>query len=204
MTIISLVALLVVVFASTNIDDIFVLVGFFSDPNLGRWHIVAGQILGIELIVAASLAAAFVALAISASYVGLLGFAPLAIGIKKLWNLWRRGGIENEGKDRPSGFGEGSSVLAVAVVTIANSGDNLGVYVPLFATQAIWEMFVTVAIFAIMTLAWCLAAFLLVNNPTLGKPARLYGRRVLPFVLIGFGCLILDTSGAVDLLLSLV
>ena len=57
---------------------------------------------------------------------------------------------------------------------------------------------------AAMTLAWCLAAWLLVDNPTLGKPARLYGHRALPFVLIGLGGFILYTSGAIDLLASLV
>jgi cadmium resistance protein CadD (predicted permease) len=202
MMIASLIALSVVVFASTNVDDIFVLVGFFSDPKLSRWHIVAGQILGIGLIVAASLATAFVALAISPSYVGLLGFAPLAIGVEKLWELWCGGGIESELKNRPIGLGERSGMLAVAVVTIANSGDNLGVYVPLFVTQAGWERLVTVTIFAIMTLIWCLAAWLLVDHPTLGKPARLYGHRVLPFILIGLGGSILYTSGAIDLLVS--
>jgi cadmium resistance protein CadD (predicted permease) len=201
MTIVSLIALLVVVFASTNIDDIFVLVGFFSDPRLGRWQIVAGQFLGIGLIVTASLAAAFVALAISASYVGLLGFAPLAIGVKKLWDLRRRGAIESEPRDRLTGPG---GMLAVTLVTIANSGDNLGVYAPLFATQPLWQVLISVAVFATMTLAWCLAAWLLVSNPTLGKLARLYGHRALPFVLIGLGGFILYTSGAIDLLASLV
>jgi cadmium resistance protein CadD (predicted permease) len=201
MTIVSLIALLVVVFASTNIDDIFVLVGFFSDPRLGRWQIVVGQILGIGLIVAASLAAAFVALAISTSYVGLLGFAPLAIGVKKLSDLRRRGAIHGEPTDRPASHG---GMLAVTLVTIANSGDNLAVYAPLFATQPLWQVLVSIAVFATMTLAWCLVAWLLVSNPTLGKPARLYGRRALPFVLIGLGGLILYTSGAVDLLASMV
>jgi cadmium resistance protein CadD (predicted permease) len=204
MTIASLIAISVVIFASTNIDDIFVLVGFFSDPKLGRWHIVAGQFFGIGLIVAASMAAALVALAVSAPYVGFLGFAPIAIGVKKMWDLWRRGGVESELKNHPRGACEHGGHFAVAAVTIANSGDNLGVYVPLFATQQVWEMLVTITVFAMMTLAWCLAAWRLVKHPTLGKPARLYGCRVLPFILMGLGGLILYTSGATDLLLGLV
>jgi cadmium resistance protein CadD (predicted permease) len=204
MRIASLIAISVVIFASTNIDDIFVLVGFFSDPKLGRWHIVAGQFFGIGLIVAASMAAALVALAVSAPYVGFLGFAPIAIGVKKMWDLWRRGGVESELKNHPRGACEHGGHFAVAAVTIANSGDNLGVYAPLFATQPLWQVLVSIAVFATMTLAWCLVAWLLVSNPTLGKPARLYGRRALPFVLIGLGGLILYTSGAVDLLASMV
>jgi cadmium resistance protein CadD (predicted permease) len=199
MTAVSLVALSGVAFASTNIDDIFVLVGFFSDPEFRRWQIVAGQALGIGLLVAASLAAAFIAFAISAPLVGLLGFVPLAIGIKKLRSSWLPDGAENESKRPPRGRGK---VLAVAGVTIANGGDNLGVYTPLFATQAGWELSVTIAVFAAMTFAWCAAAWLLVSHPTLGTHARRNGHRVLPFVLIGLGAMILYRSGAIGLLVS--
>ena len=45
-------------FVSTNIDDLFLLVGFFSDRSFSRRHIFAGQILGMAIIVAISLAAA--------------------------------------------------------------------------------------------------------------------------------------------------
>jgi len=49
-------------FISTNIDDLFLLVGFLSDRSFSRGHIFAGQILGMAAIVAISLAAAWVAL----------------------------------------------------------------------------------------------------------------------------------------------
>src|ERR1700677_4677793 len=68
-------------FISTNIDDLFLLVGFFSDRSFPRAHVFAGQILGMAAVVAISLAAATVALAISPAHVGLLGLAPIAIGI---------------------------------------------------------------------------------------------------------------------------
>jgi len=77
-------------FVSTNIDDLLLLVGFFSDRSFSRGLIFAGQILGMAIIVAISLAAASVAVAISPAHVGLLGLAPIIIGIGKLLRLGRR------------------------------------------------------------------------------------------------------------------
>lgn len=178
------------VFASTNIDDLFVLVGFFSDRSFSRRRIIAGQILGIMSIVAISVAVAFATLAFSPAHVGLLGVAPILIGIGKLWRL---GKSEDERQAATGG------VLTVAAVTIANGGDNIGVYTPIFASQGPLEMTGTVAIFAALTLAWCLAALWLVSYAALGGSLRRYGRLVLPFILIGLGVVILYKSSAIDL-----
>lgn len=177
------------IFASTNIDDLFVLVGFFSDRSFSRRRIVVGQILGIAAIVAISLAAASVALAISPQLVGFLGLAPIAIGIGKLLRL---------GKSKVGRQATAVGVIQVAAVTIGNGGDNIGVYTPIFASQRPLEMTGTVAIFAALTLAWCFAAIWLVSRAALGGPIQRFGRVLLPFVLIGLGGLILYRSGAVD------
>jgi cadmium resistance protein CadD (predicted permease) len=177
-------------FVSTNIDDLFLLVGFFSDRSYSRVHIFGGQILGMAIIVAISLAAASAALAISPQRVGLLGVAPIVIGIGKLLRL---GKAEDEGQ--PTAVG----VLQVATVTIVNGGDNIAAYTPIFATQGSRDMIATLAIFAVLTLAWCFAALGLVRHTALGKPLRRYGHVLLPFILIGLGGLILYRSGAINL-----
>lgn len=132
----------------------------------------------------------------------MLGFAPLEIGIAKLWKLWRPNSMERT----PSGHAPSArhgKIAAVAAVTIANGGDNLGVYMPLFASQTRWELSVTIAVFAVLTLLWCAMGWALVNNPMLGRPIRRYGHIALPFVLIGLGGIILYRSGAIDLLTHL-
>jgi cadmium resistance protein CadD (predicted permease) len=177
-------------FVSTNIDDLFLLVGFFSDRSFLRSHIFAGQILGMAAIVAISLAAATVALAISPAHVGLLGLAPIAIGIGKLLRLRKA-----EEESQPTAVG----VLQVATITLVNGGDNIAAYTPIFATQGPREISATLAIFAILTLVWCFAALGLVRHPALGKPLRRYGHVLLPFILIGLGGLILYRSGVVNL-----
>ena len=80
----------VALFASTNIDDIFLLAAFFADPHLRPRNIVAGQFLGITGLTAASAAAALAALAIPEAWTALLGIAPLPLGVRKLWELRTR------------------------------------------------------------------------------------------------------------------
>jgi cadmium resistance protein CadD (predicted permease) len=181
-------------FVSTNIDDLFLLVGFFSDRSFSRSHIFTGQILGMAAIVAISLAAASVALAISPAHVGLLGLAPILIGIGKLLRLGK-----TEAGSQPTAVG----VLQVATITIVNGGDNIAAYTPIFATQGSREMSATIAIFAALTLLWCFAASGLVRHTALGKPLRRYGHVLLPFILIGLGGLILYRSGAINLAIGL-
>jgi cadmium resistance protein CadD (predicted permease) len=177
------------VFASTNIDDLFVLVSFFSDRSFSRPRIVAGQILGIAIIVAISLTVAFVSLAFSPAHVGLLGIAPIVIGTGK---LVRRS--TNEGGRQATAGG----ILQVAFVTVANGADNIGVYAPIFANQAPLELSATITIFALLTFGWCFIAMRLVSHAALGRPTRRYGHILLPFVLIGLGAVILYISGALD------
>jgi cadmium resistance protein CadD (predicted permease) len=186
----SLVLLSTGAFVSTNIDDLLLLVGFFSDRSFSRSHIFAGQILGMAIIVAISLAAASAALAISPQRVGLLGLAPIVIGMGKLLRL---GKTEEEGQ--PTAVG----VLQVATFTIVNGGDNIAAYTPIFATQGSREMSATLVIFGVLTLVWCVAALWLVRHTALGKPLRRYGHILLPFILIGLGGLILYRTGAVSL-----
>jgi cadmium resistance protein CadD (predicted permease) len=54
-TVVYTILVSVAAFASTNIDDIFVLLGFFSAPAFRTRHVVLGQYLGIGALVAVSL-----------------------------------------------------------------------------------------------------------------------------------------------------
>jgi hypothetical protein len=49
-----------------------------------------------------------------------------------------------------------------------------------------------------MTGLWCLGALWLVNHRGLGAPIRAQAHRIVPFVLIGLGILILFGTGAIQ------
>src|SRR5687767_6847994 len=86
----------VVVFASTDIDDLVLLTAFFGDARLRRSAIVAGQFLGIGALTATSTVAALAALAVPPHWPSLLGAVPLVLGLWKLWSLVRDPGTVDE------------------------------------------------------------------------------------------------------------
>ncbi|WP_437517883.1 cadmium resistance transporter [Sorangium sp. So ce1099] len=187
-----------VVFISTNIDDILLLTAFFSDPDFTPRQVVAGQFLGIAALVLASVACALLAVRVPEGWIGLLGLAPLALGLRGLWALWRgqeAGDTEDaeDDDDRPRGRAARFRALAVATVTVANGGDNLGVYIPLFSSSP-GLIPLHAAVFAVMTGALCALGHHLVNHPVLGSRIRRHGRVALPFVLIGLGLWILSDA----------
>ena len=190
--------LAIVLFASTNVDDIFVLVAFFSDRRFRPRDIVAGQFVGMGLLVAISGIGSMLAVLVSPRYVGLLGVFPILLGVVQ---LFRRGG-PSESEEHPSrpargGFGR---VLTVALVTGANGGDNIGVYVPVFATRTRAELAAMMVVFVGLTAVWCAAGYHLVNHPRFGQPLRRHAGRITPFVFIALGLLILFNSQAYRLL----
>jgi cadmium resistance protein CadD (predicted permease) len=183
-----------VVFASTDIDDLVLLTAFFADSRLRRGAIVAGQFLGIAALLGASLAAAAASLAVPPHWPALLGVVPFGLGLWKLPDLWRRGhGADDETADAGSAgrrSAAGAQAFAVAAVTIANGGDNLAVYIPLFARDlSVWPVYLLV--FALMTAAWCWAGHAFVRHPAGAALMQRWGHAILPVVLIALGAWIL-------------
>ncbi|MDX8534792.1 cadmium resistance transporter [Mesorhizobium sp. VK25A] len=183
-------------FAASNIDDIFVLLGFFGHRKFHAHQVVIGQCLGFAVLVAVSLVASLVSLVLAPAYVGLLGFLPILIGLKKLYDLWR-GGDDDEASTPKPGLG---NIFAVAAVTVANGSDNIGIYTPVFATSTKAEIGVTLAVFATGVAVWLIFAHWLVNHPALGAPIRRYGHWLVPFALIAIGAFIIYDAGSLALL----
>jgi cadmium resistance protein CadD (predicted permease) len=188
-------------FVSTNIDDIFLLIVFFSNAIRYPPHqVVIGQYVGIGLLVAISIIFSLVSLVIPSFLIGLMGFVPIIIGIKKLiekHNQEKMMRIDsnttsfkniNQNKSTSSVI----SFVSVAAVTISNGGDNLGIYTPLFAVNnSMDHIIIFIAIFMIMTALWCSIGFYLVNHSFLANRIQRIGHIVLPFVLIGLGLYII-------------
>jgi cadmium resistance protein CadD (predicted permease) len=193
---VNLIGLAVIAFASTNIDDAFVLVGFFADKNLRAHDVVIGQYAGITVLSVIAAIAGLISLVIPPAYIGLLGLAPIGIGVRKLYNLSRNPRIEPP----VAGTALHGRRLSVLAVTIANGGDNIAVYTALFASCEGFDLAVIGILFAVMTGLWCLAAHWLVHHRTIGLPIRSHAHRVVPFVLIGLGILIMIRTGTIHLL----
>lgn len=176
-------------FVATNIDDTFVLILLFSIPSLLTRNVIIGQFLGIVLLVVISSSAALLALAIPAFVIGLMGFIPIIIGIKRLTNL--RGKPETIQAMKK----EYLSFLSVTAITISNGGDDIGVFIPLFAKyNTVAEVSVLISIFLIMTGIWCIVTFYFIRHPFVASRINVLSNAVTPFVLIGIGVYIIIDS----------
>jgi cadmium resistance protein CadD (predicted permease) len=193
MTQLPLLALAVTLFVSTNFDDLIVVIGFFADRRFRTRDIVAGQYAGLTVLFLVSAAGSLLSLVIPGVYLGLLGIFPIVIGIRKL------SGLRHDASE-PQNNSPGS-VAGVALVTIANGGDNIGVYMPAFVVHSGSEIGVIAMVFVAMTALWCMLAHWMVNRPGLGAPLRRYGHILSPLVLIGLGILILRHAGTIGWLL---
>jgi cadmium resistance transport/sequestration family protein len=191
-------------FTATNLDDILILLLFFSQVNatFSKRHIVLGQYLGFGVLVLLSLSGFFSTLIMPQEWVGLLGILPMAIGLNRLFAPETD---DTEAESLPeiqkhswlSGL-LSPQVYSVAAVTFANGGDNVSIYVPLFAS-ATWEsLLVMLGVFFAMVGVWCYTAYRLVQLPAIANTFNSYGNQIVPFVLIGLGILILIDSHTLE------
>jgi cadmium resistance protein CadD (predicted permease) len=194
------VGLAMVLFASTNIDDVFVLLSFFANRTFRTRQIVVGQYLGIGALVFGSILTALISLALAPAHVGLLGMLPVVIGLKKLFDPRGARSDDQIGRHGNAGL---DNALFVAGVTIGNGGDNIGIYTPVFAIRSVPEIALIVLVFAAMVAVWLVFSHWRVNHPALGAPIRLYGHIATPFILIALGLFILYRAGSFSLLASL-
>ncbi|GAA2079835.1 cadmium resistance transporter [Actinomadura alba] len=184
-------------FAVTNIDDILILSLFFAQGAGHRGsavRITAGQYLGFAGILAVAVPAAYGATFLPEPAVPYLGLLPLALGLKAAWQAWktRRSGDDDPDRTRRSG----PRLLEVAAVTFANGGDNIGVYVPVFAAAGAGAMSVYAVVFLALVAVWCLAGRFFATRPIIAEALSRWGHVLLPLVLIAIGLLILVEGGA--------
>jgi cadmium resistance protein CadD (predicted permease) len=198
----TLLGLAVVLFLSTNVDDFVVLIAFFANPSFRARDIVAGQYAGTAALFAVSVAGALFSLVIPEAYVGLLGIFPILVGIRKLLELRHDRAEDGSVKNLDVTTGGYGKIANVALVTMANGGDNIGVYIPAFAVHSGSQVAIIASVFVAMTALLCMLAHWMVSHPRLGAPLRRYGHILAPLVLIALGILIIYDAGSLPSLLG--
>ncbi len=192
----------VTAFVATNIDDLVILLLFFVQVNLAfrRWHIVVGQYLGFAGLVIASLPGFLGSLILPDRWIGLLGLIPVAIGLSRLLNRdSEQSQIEEEiTQSEPSSIASfiAPQTYTVAAITVANGSDNIGIYVPLFASSNLVNLLVIIGVFFLLVGVWCYAAYKLTSQSAIAHLVTHYGNTVVPYVLIGLGVFIVLDSHA--------
>lgn len=183
-------------FSATNVDDIVILTLLFSrlDRDFRVVHVVSGQFLGIATLVLLSLIGYLSRTALPQSWLGLLGLVPICLGLVQLVKLCSLDAAEELSFVDSAGPLGLAGVLGVAAITVANGSDNLGVYIPMFATTTADELLITLVVFGSLTALWCVLGWWLTRLPTLAALLSRYGAVLLPAVLIALGGAVLHRS----------
>jgi cadmium resistance protein CadD (predicted permease) len=184
-------------FVGTNLDDILVLAVLNASSRAeGRpkgWQIWTGQYIGIALLVVVSLLGALGLALLPENRTWLLGSVPLGVGAYRLIAAVRA---------RRSGARDlravVTGVVGVAAVTVANGGDNVAAYTPVFRTSSAGEIAVTVVVFALGVALWCVAASWLVSHRKITRGIERWGHWLVPAVFILIGLYIFYKGGVLD------
>jgi cadmium resistance protein CadD (predicted permease) len=184
-----------IAFAATNIDDIFILAFFFAGGRYSSSEISAGQYAGFIALVVISLAGSISGAFIPQEYIGLLGVVPAFIGIKQIWTHFYGKNKEESRDVKLSGKG----ILTVASVTFANGGDNIGIYLPLFAGMKLPEVVFTVIIFMSLVPVLLAGGYYITKHPHISKPLKKYSHIISPAVFILLGLYIMYKNNVLHL-----
>lgn len=195
------------VYISTSIDYLIILIILFAQlsQNKQKWHIYAGQYLGTGLLVGASLVAAYVVNFVPEAWmVGLLGLIPIYLGIR--FAIVGEGEEEEEEEiiERLEQSKANQLFGTVTLLTIASGGDNLGIYIPYFASLDWSQTLVALLVFAIGIIIFCELSRVLSSIPLISETIEKYERIIVPLVFIPLGLYIMYESGTIETFLNFI
>ena len=195
------------VYISTSIDYLIVLIILFAQlsQNKQKWHIYAGQYLGTGLLVGVSLVAAYVVNFVPEAWmVGLLGLIPIYLGIR--FAIVGEGEEEEEEEiiERLEQSKANQLFWTVTLLTIASGGDNLGIYIPYFASLDWSQTLVALLVFAIGIIIFCELSRVLSSIPLISETIEKYQRIIVPLVFIPLGLYIMYESGTIETFLNFI
>ncbi|MBP2318137.1 cadmium resistance protein CadD (predicted permease) [Nesterenkonia lacusekhoensis] len=188
-------------FVATNIDDIIVLSLFFGrgrgQPGTTR-RILLGQYVGFIGILGTAVVVALGAqVMLPEEVLPYFGLIPLGLGLWAAWRTWRN--RDEKDDDEAQLEGKRVSVGTVALVTFANGGDNIGVYVPVFVSLSWAAVLAFCIVFLSLVALLVLAAKWITSRKPIAEVLERWESILFPLVLITLGVIILVTGGAFGL-----
>jgi len=172
------IAVALLAFASTNVDDFFLLALWFV-KRTSQKIVVVGQLAGFTAIVLASVLGYLGATLLPSRHIHWLGLLPITIGIKQLWS---KGMNENPPAD---------NWWTVGAVTAAHGGDNIAVYAPLFARYSPRNVALIVACFYAALVLWVELARIVARTLARTEQIHKIAHQLSPFIIMLIGAAIL-------------
>lgn len=184
-------------YIGTSIDHIIVLILLFNQTQHRKRDdvsIISAVFIGFTLIVLTSLAARFGLSLFEPDWIGLLGLIPIVLGVRVLFKP-----VDDEQKAQDeisrSFSRHQSQFVSVFFLMLAFGGDNLGVYIPLFASLDWLGITVTLLIYYGLTGIMLAAAYKISEVKKINHFIEKYERWLVSSVFILLGLFILLENG---------
>lgn len=187
------IAISFMAFASTSIDNLFLLVTLSLHPKYGVAKVRQGYLLAVLVMIGICLLFAQGIQQLPIEFIPYIGLVPLGIGIIELWQLLRRSkSTELAGLNVT--LKEGGSFLTVALIMITHSWDSIAILAPLLSDTRPgligWMVTSIIAAAVILTFG----AQKAVDHPKTKSFLERYAPKAFPFLLIGVGLYILTNT----------
>ena len=98
-----------------------------------------------------------------------LGVLPIALGLRAAWRTFQERRTKNQEQKHPTNPAAGPGIIVVTAVTFASGGDNIGVYVPVFASAEVSGLLTYTLVFLILVALWCAAGRFLATRPAIAR-----------------------------------
>jgi cadmium resistance protein CadD (predicted permease) len=202
---------------ATTFDDNIYLTSFFGrvSRTFRPRHVVVGEFLGLTILISISLVGFLAGMLVSDMWVGLLGVLPIMIGIRQLMDK-----EDDENSDvieevekvhtevgRPRIKQSLWSTIRdpkthrVTAVHVSNGGNNVAVYIPLFASSSLPSLGIILTMCYMTIGFWCFCSYNLTRFPGISALVARYGRKIAPFVIIWLGLSIIIKNESYRLIL---
>jgi cadmium resistance protein CadD (predicted permease) len=173
-----------VAFMLTDIDDLLLLIFFFSltKKAFTKREVLLGQYLGFLILLLMSTLGYLGTLVIPQAWIGLLGLVPFFRGLNELHKrFFNKKETPSDQKDSLSSslfsspfdrvFARmlNARVSTIAVLTIGNGSDNLSVYIPLFAHSTPVQVGVFLILFLLLVGVWCILGYTISHLPGIAQ-----------------------------------
>lgn len=155
-------------------------------------QILIGQYIGFAAILGITIAGAIgSSLLLPSAFAPWFGLLPIVIGLRAAINSWRSahgGEADDEISESAEKIAQKPlSIMAVAAVTFANGGDEIGVYLPVFVTASPQEIALYCSVFLVLVSAVVALARFVTSRPSVAEFLERFEVVLFPAVLIALG-----------------
>ncbi len=190
----------IIAFITTEMDDFIVLFVLFSKVYSleKKIAVIIGKYVGLTFVVVACKYFSDILCVIPRGMLGLLGLIPIFIGIWYGIQGYKKKNTDS--KKQSISFKSLFFVFLVAetfVITLADSGDNIAVYISFFTSLSQSEFITACIVFAVMEIIWCLTAIAVMNAKSIKDYILESHQVIIPLLFVVLGVYILLNDGTI-------